>query len=399
MSAPGATGEAALDRGGALYTAPFAALCAIALLGFSSNFLLQPVLPILVLDRGGDATMVGVVIAAFSLPSVVLRPMMGRLADELGMRRILGIGAALMAVAGALYLLPSMLVLLANRVFHGTAWAAYQTGGNALLARHAPPDRRGEASGIYNLMPGIAQMLLPSVGLVLLATWGLGAPFLLSAALAAASLGLLLLARRLGGSRDAGRARPGGGLIERNALLPMVVELLFTSVSALFMIFPPVFARANGIPVGDLALYYPVYGGVLVAVRLAAGRSGVIDRFPRHRVIAAGAILAIVSLAVASGASTVAGLTAAGALYAAAAAFTSPTAMAMAIDRADPRRLGAAMATYSLGFQLALGGGAAVWGVFIDTWGYPSPYLGAAAVQVALLALLAYGARTRRRTA
>lgn len=399
MSAPGATGAAALDRGSALYTAPFAALCVIALLGFASNFLLQPVLPVLVLDRGGDATMVGLVMAAFSLPSVVLRPIMGRLADDLGMRRILGIGAGLMAVAGALYLLPSMLVLLANRVFHGTAWAAYQTGGNALLARHAPPDRRGEASGIYNLMPGIAQMLLPTVGLVLLATLGLGAPFLLSAALAAASLGLLALARGLGGTRSPAGARPGGGLVERNALLPMLIELLFTSVSALFMIFPPVFARANGIPVGDLALYYPVYGGVLVVVRLVAGRSGVIDRFPRHRVIAAGAILAIVALAVASGATTVAGLTAAGALYAAAAAFTSPTAMAMAIDRADPRRLGAAMATYSLGFQLALGGGAAVWGVFIDTWGYPSPYLGAAAVQVALLVLLGYGARTRRRTA
>jgi len=378
---------------GRLYTAPFALLCAVALLGFASNFILQPVLPILVLERGGDATLVGLVIAAFSLPSVVLRPVMGRLVDELGMRRIFGIGGGLMAVSGAAYLLPSLPVLFLNRVLHGTAWGAFQTGGNSLLARLAPPARRGEASGVYNLMPGIAQTVLPSIGLILLAGYGIGAPFVLSAVLAGASVLLLVAGPGFG---DTMVARPAGaGLIERSALLPMFIELLFTSVSALFLIYPPVFATAHGIPITDLTLYYPVYGGVLVVVRLFAGR--IVDRFPRRGVITAGAVVATSGLAVAAAAETVLTLTIAGAFYAAAAAFTSPTTMAMAIDHADPRRLGAAMATYSLGFQLALGAGAAVWGVFIDTWGYPAPYLGAIAVQLVLVATLVIGTRSQAR--
>ena len=92
----------------------------------------------------------------------------------------------------------------------------------------------------------------------------------------------------------------------------------------------------------------------------------------------------------------------AGALYAAAASFTSPAAMAMAIDRSDPRRIGAAMATYTLGFQLALGVGAAVWGWIIDAFGYPAPYFGALAVQAGLLALLGatwFGKRSAGRPA
>jgi predicted MFS family arabinose efflux permease len=68
--------------------------------------------------------------------------------------------------------------------------------------------------------------------------------------------------------------------------------------------------------------------------------------------------------------------------------------MALAIDRAVPRRMGATMATYTLGFQLGLGAGAVAWGFLIDAVGYPGPYVGAIVVQIALLALLAVSWRT-----
>jgi predicted MFS family arabinose efflux permease len=86
---------------------------------------------------------------------------------------------------------------------------------------------------------------------------------------------------------------------------------------------------------------------------------------------------------------TLPGLTIAGALYGFAAAFTSPTLMAAAIDRSAPARIGAAMATYSLGYQLALGVGAAIWGVVIDRIGYPAPYVLAAGSQLLVLGLIA----------
>ena len=373
----------------ALYTTPLIAICAIAFLGFASNFVIQPILPILIVELGGDATLVGLVIAAFSIPSVVSRPFMGRLVDEWSNRLVLAGGMVVIAIAGVVYLAPSLLGIFVNRIVHGGAWAAFNTAGHSMLARLAPPERRGEASGIYNLMPGIAQMVLPSVGLLLLASFGMAAPFL-----ACAAFGLLAFAIVVAGpfrgeqlaTEPRATRSPAGGLLESGAVLPMLLELLFSLVFALFLVFPPLFAASRGIPVGDLAVYYPIYGGTLVVVRAASGRF--LDRTPRSLVVTIGAVLAIAGLAISAVAETVAVLTLGAALYAAAAAFTSPTLMALAIDRADPRRLGAAMATYTLGFQLAIGAGAALWGVVIDAFGYPAPYLVGIASQVALLATL-----------
>ena len=60
-------------------------------------------------------------------------------------------------------------------------------------------------------------------------------------------------------------------------------------------------------------------------------------------------------------------------------------AMALAMDRADPERRGAAMATYSLGYQVGVGLGAAAWGAVIALWGFPAPFL------LAMLAMAGIG--------
>ena len=67
-------------------------------------------------------------------------------------------------------------------------------------------------------------------------------------------------------------------LIERRALLPMVLEFLWMSMNVLFFVFPPLFA-AKGIPVDELVLYYPIVGVALVVSRFVVGRR--LDRLPR----------------------------------------------------------------------------------------------------------------------
>ena len=80
-------------------------------------------------------------------------------------------------------------------------------------------------------------------------------------------------------------------------------------------------------------------------------------------------------------------------LWALAASVTSPTAMALAMDRAAPGRMGAAMATYSLGFQLGFGGGAALWGATITAAGFSQTFLIAILAEAALIGLLLYARR------
>ncbi|MGH2407824.1 MAG: MFS transporter [Candidatus Limnocylindrales bacterium] len=380
-----------------LYTRAFVTICAVALLGFGSNFAIQPVLPIMILERGGDATLVGLIIAAFSFPSVILRPFMGRLVDEWSNRRVLVLGTAGIGLSGFIYVVPNLAVIFLDRIFHGAGWAAFNASAHSMLARLAPTARRGEASSVYNLMPGIAQAVMPAVGLLLLGVTGTAGPFVLAGLLGLGAFALTTFGPLPETAATPRSAREGfwRSLLERGAILPMTLEFLFTSVSSLFLIYPPVFAASHGLPIESLAIYYPIYGGVLVGSRLITGRF--IDRLPRRAIVAAGALLAVLALALATGAGSVASLTVAGVVYATAASFTSPTAMAMAIDRSDPRRIGAAMATYTLGFQLGLGLGAAIWGWIIDNYGFPAPYIGAMILQGALLALLAVTWLTARR--
>ena len=252
-----------------------------------------------------------------------------------------------------------------------------------------------EASGVFNLMPGLAQFFGPSVGLALVALSGFDAAFLAAAGLAGLAILVMVFGPLRLPARPVHPPRPtvDGGRLDRffepGAVLPMAIEFLFTTSSTLFLVYPPVFAVRSGVALSDLALYYPIYGGVLVVSRFLLRRT--MDRLARPTIIVSGALIAIVALAVAAAIPTLTGLTIAGALYAFAAAFTSPTIMALAIDRSDPKRVGSAMATYSLGFQMALGVGAAIWGVTIDALGYPAPYLFAIGSQVVVIGLLVRG--------
>lgn len=64
-----------------LYDGRFITLCAVVFLGFAGFAIIGPVLPILILDLGGSAALVGVIVALFSVPSVLVRPFLGRLVD------------------------------------------------------------------------------------------------------------------------------------------------------------------------------------------------------------------------------------------------------------------------------------------------------------------------------
>jgi MFS family permease len=389
VAAPASASAEAIDNRPELFTQAFLALCIVGFLGFASQFIIQPVLPLLIVARGGDEILVGLVVAAFSLPSVVLRPWMGRLVDEWSTRGVLSAGTITLALSSAAYLIPGYLALFAVRIAHGTGWAAFNTGGHSMVGRLAPPARRGEAAGIYNLMPGLAQMAMPAIGLALLAAFGFDAPFLAAAGLAAAAILAVPLVTGRGAARQQSHAQPASrSLLERGAVLPMVIEIMFTSVQSLFLIYPPLFAIDRGLPVEQLTLYYPAVGITLVIARAVLARLS--DRVGRAPVLIGGATVAILGLAVAAIANDILTLAIGGSLWALAASVTSPTAMALAIDRAEPGRMGAAMATYSLGFQLGLGGGAAVWGFAIAAVGFSNSFLLAIVTEVALIGLLLY---------
>jgi predicted MFS family arabinose efflux permease len=237
-------------------------------------------------------------------------------------------------------------------------------------------------------MPSLAYMIAPAVGLLLLGSFGAQAVFVAAGLVGLAGASFIAVGplRRVPFVAAPARGMTWRNLLERRAILPMAIELLWVSTNVLFFVFPPVWADARDIPVSELAAYYPAVGAALVTSRVVIGRR--LDRFSRGAAILAGAAGGAMGILLASVADTVLVLTIAGAIFAASSSLLSPTAAAIAIDRADPQRRGATMATYSMGFPLGNGIGALLWGALIGAFGFPVPWIVALLTMAGIVALV-----------
>jgi len=356
-----------------------ALVCLFALLGFGHENVMAAVLPLVVIDRGGDAAFVGILVAAYGIPTIALRPILGRLLDMPHRDRVIRGGAAIIGVAPLGFILPALSTMVLTRVVQGAGWAAYGTSGHAILARIAPRGRRSEAAGYYNAMPALAVLLGPAAGLWLYANVSEVGPFVLASALGLA--GLALTSRLPSGAT----ARTGvdtpvrptvrlvAGLFDRSAVIPMLLIGTFMSVQSLFVIFAPVYARVKGIPIEQLGLYYPAYGAVVLVAHLTLGRMS--DRFGRWPAVGLGCVLAIAGLSVAALGAGLAGLLVGGILYGIATSLVTSTVSAVTMESVPSERTGSAMATYSVGYQLGASVGGAAWGTVITLAGYPWPFI------------------------
>jgi MFS family permease len=166
----------------------------------------------------------------------------------------------------------------------------------------------------------------------------------------------------------------------------MLFETLFTAAVPLYFSFLPLFALRHGIPIAEVAIFFPIYGTVfLIARSLFTPWS---DRLGRRLLLAISVVFAIIGLGVGAFAQDLPTIILSGCLFAIGPALETPASMALAIDRSDPSRSGAAMATYSLGYQMGLGVGAALFGFAIAAFDFGVAFAMAVAMQIVLAVLL-----------
>src|SRR5215210_4091150 len=136
-----------------VFTPPFVALTLSDLAYFIAGGALIGVTPFFVTGplAGGTAA-VGLAVGAFSVTTLIVRPMAGRWTDRHGRRPLLIGGAALFAVLVLGHLLVTGLAgLVLLRLLLGMAEALYFVAGFAALADLAPPGRAGEALSLNSL--------------------------------------------------------------------------------------------------------------------------------------------------------------------------------------------------------------------------------------------------------
>jgi MFS family permease len=134
--------------------------------------MLAPALPLYVTQLGGSPFTVGLVLAAFAVTSVIVRPLVGHWADRWSHAGVMNWGLLSQGVSILFCFIPfAGAAMLANGL-RGIGWGGLNAGGYALLALTAPETRRGEASGLYSGVQGSPAILFPAFAL-----WLIAAPF------------------------------------------------------------------------------------------------------------------------------------------------------------------------------------------------------------------------------
>ncbi|WP_249998403.1 MFS transporter [Actinoplanes sp. M2I2] len=169
--------------------------------------LVVPVLPALPRELNVPAATAGWLITVTVIVGAVANPLLGRLGDQLGRRRLLLVAIAAFVVGSVVCAVTTDFgVLLAGRAIQGLSTASIPLG-IGVIAGIVPPSRRPSGIALVSAMLGVGGAAgLPLAG-VLAAGWGLAGVFWTSAVVGAAVLVATALlvppdARPAGGAHD-----------------------------------------------------------------------------------------------------------------------------------------------------------------------------------------------------
>ena len=156
---------------------------------FLAHHLTRPILPLYLVSFGASSTVIGAVMAVFTITATATRIPVGLLIDRIGRKPFLIAGVALFAVGNFGYLwAPGILLMLPFRMLHGVGWSGCTTAVATLAADIAPQKRRGELIGYAAMASSLGGAIGPVAGFALLQRFDFSGVFFGAAALLFVSL-------------------------------------------------------------------------------------------------------------------------------------------------------------------------------------------------------------------
>jgi MFS family permease len=331
---------------------------------------------------------VGLVIGAFSLAAVVLRPVVGRIGDARGRRLLILAGAALVGASVAGYVVANnLIVLLLLRLVTGAGEAAFYVGAASAINDLAPEERRGEALSFFSLALYAGIALGPVLGETVLNHTHFHSAWIASAicAFVAFFLGIGITDTR---DDDIGESR-SNRIIHPAALLPGTI--LAAGIVGLtgFNSFMPLYVLTLGMK--GSRVVFVTFSAVVLLVRGFGAQ--IPDRLGARFSARAALIISAVGLALIAAWATPAGLLVGTVAFALGQALAFPALMTIAIRGAPASERGSVVGTFTAFFDLAYGVGAIGLGAVVSILGYRGMFAVSAAAALGGLALLFLYAR------
>lgn len=281
-----------------IYTPAFWAM-AVANFSQTASFSAFYLLPLYLLDHGGDRGDVGVVMGVFALTSALCRPWVSEMIDRIGRKRSFTIGNVIMIAAPFAYLGfadpigGGYLWLLLLRGVHGIGMAICFTAVFTYMADILPVDRLNEGIGMFGISGLIGAAVGPLAAEAILHQAGYPGLFL-----AATGFSLLSMIAHLPLAESHPPARRPSG----PSFFTLLCRGKFVMVGLLALLFGfGLAATGNFIAplaeerhLGVISTYYLCYSGGAIATRFAGGQLA--DRFGENHLLPWGIGLYVLGL-------------------------------------------------------------------------------------------------------
>jgi MFS family permease len=146
--------------------------------------MIMPLLPFYATDLGANATVVGLLVSAFSVAQLAVAPLWGRFSDRYGRRPAILAGLMLTGCAYVIFAFAgSVLVLLLSRLMQGLGGGTIGVV-QAYVADASPAKERTKSLGWLSVVTSLGAVAGPAFGSLMISIGGRAAPGLAAAALA-----------------------------------------------------------------------------------------------------------------------------------------------------------------------------------------------------------------------
>jgi MFS family permease len=239
----------------ALHSRPFRIYFAGQVVSASGTFLQQTAIAWLVFELTHSASELGLVLAAGGIPSLLLGPWGGAVADRVDLRKLLVLTQTLFCLLAALLWClaaageASVAAVVAISVAGGVVQIADSPARQAFFSRLVGPDDLSSAVSLNGVVVNSARVVGPALAGVLIVTVGTTVCFGLNALSYLAVIAALLVIRpvRAGAPVPPGRRGVREGLRyaagRQQLWLPLLMMLLVGLLAFNFAVILPVFAR------------------------------------------------------------------------------------------------------------------------------------------------------------
>ena len=269
-----------------IWSATFAILLMANFFQSMAAFMANTTLPLYIDSIGVGAGVVGIIVGAFAITALLVRPIAGPAFDSFSRKKLLMCSQAVIALAFVLYgFASSALALFAVRLLHGLGIGCSGPLAMSLVSEYLPRSKFASGISIYALAQTLAQVMGPAVGLWMVGAIGYRLTYLTCSLLLFASVASIAMVREIPRKRPPYQLRLGR-MFAREAIDKAVVLALFATAFGGTTSYLVLYGTKLGI--SNLGAYFMVYALCLLATRPLFGKLA--DRFGAQRILIPGVL-------------------------------------------------------------------------------------------------------------